>query len=193
KETIDKSITQTLGRSLMTSLTTIIVMVPIVIIAGDSIREFVFPLMVGVLAGTYSSICVCSPFFYELGRRGRTTEYQKQIKEAEKKAKKKAKKEGKPYVPKKVKAPETEALIPEETAAEDAKAVEPLDEAADAAETAEAVETPEPAEEAKPAAPADKPKPADKKKEANKKRSKRYVKGGQKKEEAREPEDTFRL
>jgi len=183
KETIDQSISQTLGRSLMTSLTTIIVMVPIVIIAGESIREFVFPLMVGVLAGTYSSICVCSPFFFELGKRGRTTEYQRQIKEAEKKAKKRAKKEGKPYVPKKVEAPKDEELIPEETV----KADEPISEIeAEAAETAEAAKAPE--------TPAEAPsKKADAKKEANKKRSKRYVKGGQKKEEPKQTEDEFRL
>ena len=183
-ETIDQSITQTLGRSMMTSLTTLIVMVPIVIIAGDAIREFVFPLMVGVLAGTYSSICVCSPIFYELGRRGRTTEYQKQIREAEKKAKKKAKKEGKPYVPKKIEAPKAE----EQVAEAEAKAEE--------AAEAEAAETK--VTEAAGEAPAQKPsKPADttanRKKEANKKRSKRYVKGAQKKEEPREQDDTFRL
>lgn len=170
KETIDQSISQTLGRSLMTSLTTLIVMVPIVFIAGESIREFVFPLMVGVLAGTYSSICVCSPMFYELGRRGRTSEYQRQIKEAEKKAKKKAKKEGKPYVPKKIEAP---AEAPAETAVET---------------EAKATETPvEKAPEVKA------PPKKDAKTEANKKRSKRYVKGAQKKEEPREQEDTFRL
>lgn len=178
KETIDQSITQTLGRSLMTSLTTIIVMVPIVIIAGESIREFVFPLMVGVLAGTYSSICVCSPVFFELGKRGRTSEYQRQIKEAEKKAKKKAKKEGKPYVPKKINAPE------------EAKAAE----AQEAAEEAKAAETAETAEPAKAAEPVKKPDTAaQRKKEENKKRSKRYVKGAQKKEEYKEPDDTFRL
>ena len=170
KETIDQSISQTLGRSLMTSLTTLIVMVPIVFIAGESIREFVFPLMVGVLAGTYSSICVCSPIFYELGSRGRTSEYQRQIKEAEKKAKKKAKKEGKPYVPKKIEAP---AEAPAETAVEtEAKATET------SVEKAPEVKAP--------------PK-KDAKTEANKKRSKRYVKGAQKKEEPREQEDTFRL
>ncbi len=167
KETIDQSITQTLGRSMMTSLTTLIVMVPIVIIAGEAIREFVFPLMVGVLAGTYSSICVCSPVFYELGRRGRTTEYQRQIKEAEKKAKKKAKKEGKPYVPKKIEAPETAEQAPEAVAEETAKAPE--------------------------TAAAPKAKKPDPKQEVNKKRSKRYVKGAQKKEEPKEQDDTFRL
>ena len=162
----------------MTSLTTIIVMVPIVIIAGESIREFVFPLMVGVLAGTYSSICVCSPVFFELGKRGRTSEYQRQIKEAEKKAKKKAKKEGKPYVPKKISAPE------------EAKAAE----AQEAAEEAKAAETAETAEPAKAAEPVNKPDTAaQRKKEVNKKRSKRYVKGAQKKEEYKEPDDTFRL
>ncbi len=100
KETIDKSITQTFGRSMMTSITTIIVMVPMVLFAGEAIREFVFPLMVGVIAGAYSSICTCSPLYYELSRRERTSEYHKQIKDAEKKAKKKAKQSGKPYIAK---------------------------------------------------------------------------------------------
>lgn len=176
-ETIDQSITQTLGRSMMTSLTTLIVMVPIVIIAGDAIREFVFPLMVGVLAGTYSSICVCSPVFYELGRRGRTTEYQRQIKEAEKKAKKKAKKEGKPYVPKKIDAPKA-------VKTEDAKAVETAETKAAEAKAAE----PKSAENPKPADTA-----SNRQKEFNKKRSKRYVKGAKKTEEPREQDDTFRL
>lgn len=161
-ETIDQSITQTFGRSLMTSATTIIVMVPMVIMAGDAIREFVFPLMVGVIAGAYSSICVCSPLYYEFGKSSRTTEYQRQIKEAEKKAKKKAKKEGKPYVPKKAETPvEPETAGTEAVNETGAKANQP---------------------EAK--------KPVS---DANKKRSKRYVKGNQKKEEPREEEDSFRL
>ena len=173
KETIDQSITQTLGRSLMTSATTILVMVPMVILAGESIREFVFPLMVGVIAGAYSSICVCSPLYYEFGRSSRTSEYQKQIKEAEKKAKKKAKKEGKPYVPKKVEEPK-----PAETEAIETKAEETVETADAVAEAAEEVKKPEPK------------KPAD----ANKKRSKRYVKGNnQKNVEPREDDDTFRL
>lgn len=90
----------------MTSITTIIVMVPMVIMAGDTIREFVLPLMVGVLAGTYSSICVCSPLYFELGRRGRTSEYEKQVKEAKKRAKRKAKEKGIPYVDPEVKKAE---------------------------------------------------------------------------------------
>lgn len=168
KETIDRSITQTLGRSLMTSATTLIVMVPMVVLAGEAIREFVFPLMVGVIAGAYSSIFVCSPIYYELGRSSRTSEYQKQIKEAEKRARKKAKKEGRPYVPKKIEEPAVEkpADVTEETSAPET-ASEP------AAEPA--------AEKVSPAA------------NVNKKRSKRYVKGNSKTSEPRKDDDTFRF
>ena len=75
----------------MTSITTIIVMIPMVIMAGEAIREFVLPLMVGIIAGTYSSICVCSPLYYELGRGDSISEYQKQVRGVEKEARKKAK------------------------------------------------------------------------------------------------------
>ena len=166
KETIDRSITQTLGRSLMTSATTLIVMVPMVILAGEAIREFVFPLMVGVIAGAYSSIFVCSPIYYELGRSSRTSEYQKQIREAEKRAKKKAKKEGRPYVPKKIEEPalEKSADIVEETSASES--------------------APEPAVETQSGGSAA---------NVNKKRSKRYVKGNSKSSEPRKDDDTFRF
>lgn len=85
-ETIDKSITQTLGRSLMTSITTLIVMVPLLIMAGDAIREFVLPLMVGIIAGAYSSIGICSPLYYELSRPGHMSKYEKQLKQNKKKS-----------------------------------------------------------------------------------------------------------
>ena len=68
KNTWSRSITQTLGRSLMTSATTLIVMVPLLIMAGDAIREFVLPLMVGIIAGAYSSIGICSPLYYDFCR-----------------------------------------------------------------------------------------------------------------------------
>lgn len=88
EEIIDKSVTQTLGRSLMTSITTLIVMVPLAIMAGEAIREFVIPLMVGIIAGAYSSIGVCSPLYYEFTRPGKLSEYEKQVKTAKKKNKK---------------------------------------------------------------------------------------------------------
>lgn len=65
---IDRSINQTLNRSIMTSLTTLVCMIPLFLMVSTSIREFVLPLMVGVLVGTYSSIFLCSPIFYELSK-----------------------------------------------------------------------------------------------------------------------------
>ena len=77
EEVLDTSITQTLGRSLMTSVTTLIVMVPLLIMAGEAIREFVLPLMVGIIAGAYSSICVCSPLYYEFSKHSELSKYEK--------------------------------------------------------------------------------------------------------------------
>lgn len=67
-ELIDKSINQTLGRSLMTSITTIVAIIPLFVLGGDSIREFTLPLLVGVTAGTISSITTASPLYYDLCR-----------------------------------------------------------------------------------------------------------------------------
>jgi len=85
EEMIDTSITQTLGRSLMTSVTTLIVMVPLLIMAGDAIREFVLPLMVGIIAGAYSSICVCSPLYFEFSKHSNLSKYEKQQRKHKKK------------------------------------------------------------------------------------------------------------
>jgi len=85
EEMIDTSITQTLGRSLMTSITTLIVMVPLLIMAGDAIREFVLPLMVGIIAGAYSSICVCSPLYFEFSKHSNLSKYEKQQRKHKKK------------------------------------------------------------------------------------------------------------
>jgi len=59
--TINKSVLQTLSRSINTSFTTILVLTAIIIFGGDSIREFVLALAVGILTGTYSSIFFASP------------------------------------------------------------------------------------------------------------------------------------
>lgn len=63
---IDKSINQTLGRSIMTSFTTLVVMIPMYILTSSTIREFILPLMIGVLVGCASSIFVASPIYYDL-------------------------------------------------------------------------------------------------------------------------------
>ena len=68
EENIDCSINETLPRSIMTSVTTLIAMVPLMIMVSTSIREFVIPLVIGVLCGTYSSVFLCSPLFYEFSK-----------------------------------------------------------------------------------------------------------------------------
>ncbi len=65
---IDESIRQTVGRSVMTSLTTLIVMVPLLIICGDTIRSFILPLLVGVITSTLSSIFIATSFWYDINR-----------------------------------------------------------------------------------------------------------------------------
>lgn len=58
---INTSINETLGRTLLTSLTTLIVVVILFIFGGGVIHNFAFALIVGILVGTYSSIFVASP------------------------------------------------------------------------------------------------------------------------------------
>ena len=60
----------------MTSLTTLIVMVPLFVLANNEIRQFLIPLIIGVLVGTYSSIFLCSPVFYELTRKESLSRYE---------------------------------------------------------------------------------------------------------------------
>ena len=68
EEVIDKSINQTLIRSIMTSVTVVVVMIPMLIMTSTAISEFVLPLMVGVIVGCVSSITVASPLFYEISQ-----------------------------------------------------------------------------------------------------------------------------
>ena len=63
---VNKSVNQTLMRSLMTSVTTLIVMIPLYIMAGSVIREFALPLMIGVIVGCISSVMLCSPLYRDL-------------------------------------------------------------------------------------------------------------------------------
>ena len=85
---IDDSINQTLSRSLMTSLTTFLVMVPLFIMASSELRGFLIPLMIGVFVGTYSSIFLCSPVFYELTKKEGISKYEDNRQKAEKARKK---------------------------------------------------------------------------------------------------------
>ena len=67
-ELIDRSITQTLSRSLFTSLTTFFMILTLYVFGVRDIKDFALPLMVGVISGTYSSICVASPLWYDMKR-----------------------------------------------------------------------------------------------------------------------------
>ncbi len=82
KELINTSVNETLARSIMTSLTTFIVMVPLFIMASSELRGFLIPLMIGVFVGTYSSIFLCSPVFYELTRKENLSKYAEQQEKA---------------------------------------------------------------------------------------------------------------
>ena len=66
EEVIDKSISQTLSRSVFTSLTTFFMVASLEVFGVSSIREFALPLMAGIICGTYSSICLASAFWYLL-------------------------------------------------------------------------------------------------------------------------------
>ncbi len=66
KGLINTSVTQTLRRSFFTTLTTIIPVVLLYILGVDSIKEFALPLIVGLLAGTYSSILLAGPIWVGL-------------------------------------------------------------------------------------------------------------------------------
>ena len=75
-ELINTSVNQTLSRSIMTSATTLIVMLPLFFMASSELRSFLIPLMIGVFVGTYSSIFLCSPVFYELIKKDGISKYE---------------------------------------------------------------------------------------------------------------------
>lgn len=62
---INKSINQTLSRTIITSLTVFIVVVALFFWGGDVLHDFAFALLVGVIVGSYSTIFVCTPMIYE--------------------------------------------------------------------------------------------------------------------------------
>ena len=64
KDIVNDSITTTLSRSIFTSLTTFIMVVALYIFGVSSIKEFAIPLMVGIVCGTYSSICLAGSMWF---------------------------------------------------------------------------------------------------------------------------------
>ena len=72
-ESVNISIMESMGRSLGTSLTTTFALLALLLIGGATLREFLLVLLIGTMAGTYSSIFIASQFLvmWELGEIGR--------------------------------------------------------------------------------------------------------------------------
>ena len=71
-ELLNNSINQTLSRTVITSLTTLVALLSLYILGGAVIKDFSFAMIWGVLIGTYSSICIAVPFllYLKINRRG---------------------------------------------------------------------------------------------------------------------------
>ena len=65
EEIINMSVSQTLGRSVITSVTSVVMVILLFIFGTEAVKEFAFPLIIGILAGTYSSIFIASPVWYQ--------------------------------------------------------------------------------------------------------------------------------
>ncbi|MGF0033403.1 protein translocase subunit SecD [Bariatricus sp. SGI.154] len=79
-DVVNKSITQTLTRSIYTSLTTFVMVAILYIMGVSSIREFAAPLMVGVICGAYSSVCITGALWYVMKKIGKKPAAQKNSK-----------------------------------------------------------------------------------------------------------------
>jgi SecD/SecF fusion protein len=66
KGTINKALNNTLTRTFNTSITIFIVLLAILLFGGESIQGFAFALIIGVVVGTYSSLFIASPVYYDL-------------------------------------------------------------------------------------------------------------------------------
>ncbi len=66
---VNESITQTFSRSINTSLTTLIMVVMLAALGVESVREFAIPLIAGIVAGGYSSVCIAGTLWYFLNKK----------------------------------------------------------------------------------------------------------------------------
>jgi SecD/SecF fusion protein len=83
-KTINASLNSTLSRTLNTSLTTLVVLLAMFILGADSLRGFLYALIVGVIVGTYSSMFIATPIMYDTAKTGDAAEsLKKKVKEEE--------------------------------------------------------------------------------------------------------------
>ncbi|AMR32064.1 protein translocase subunit SecDF [Mucilaginibacter sp. PAMC 26640] len=69
KEVINHAINNTLSRTIITALTVVLILLVLFLFGGDVLRGFSFALLIGVLFGTYSSICVATPVIVDFGKK----------------------------------------------------------------------------------------------------------------------------
>ena len=62
----DKSVSQSLARTINSSITTLLTIGMLYILGVNSIREFALPIIIGIVAGTYSSIFLCAPLWVKM-------------------------------------------------------------------------------------------------------------------------------
>lgn len=65
---INNALNSTLSRTMNTSLATFFVLLAIFIFGGDVIRGFIFALLIGIVVGTYSSLCIASPIVIDFDK-----------------------------------------------------------------------------------------------------------------------------
>lgn len=82
KSLINSSVSQTLRRSLFTTLTTLIPVILLYILGVDSIKDFALPLIVGLVAGTYSSVLLAGPLWYAMKNGAKKRKLKKSTKRA---------------------------------------------------------------------------------------------------------------
>lgn len=68
---INRSVNETLSRTILTSLTTLVVVIALFVLGGGIIHDFAFAMIIGVVIGTYSSVYVASPILLAWQSRGR--------------------------------------------------------------------------------------------------------------------------
>ena len=71
---VNTSVTQTFTRSINTSLTTLIMVVVLYVLGVNSIKAFALPLIIGIICGGYSSICITGPLWYDFKNAGKKVE-----------------------------------------------------------------------------------------------------------------------
>ena len=67
-ELIDSALNDTLSRTFNTSITIFVVLLAIFLFGGEVIKGFSFALLIGVVVGTYSSLCIATPAYFELSK-----------------------------------------------------------------------------------------------------------------------------